>query len=279
MERGRIKKGMFFQKRPFLWSLITGWCFFASVSWLWAFHVDMHTLSESSFCLDYPVYTGAYYQVWVACQPAGPWVQVRDMHMGATGTYSWVDAQAAEVTNTLFYRVRSVPLSAPEDYDGDGMDDVYELGYPFLSPLDAGDAWGDEDEDGLTNQDEHDLGTDPGNADTDGDGWGDASDPRPLTRDDDPIINSLQLSATANRHSEGEILVVVDAFDPAGGDLEYQFLLNGELISEWQEASQTVYQAESGGALHVLTAQVRDIQGDISQKTNEIYIFRTPPRL
>ncbi len=38
------------------------------------------------------------------------------------------------------YRVRSVLLSAPEDTDGDGMDDVYEIDKEYLNPLDPSDA-------------------------------------------------------------------------------------------------------------------------------------------
>jgi neutral ceramidase len=39
-----------------------------------------------------------------------------------------------------FYRVKSVPLSSPEDTDGDGMDDVYEIDKEYLNPLDPSDA-------------------------------------------------------------------------------------------------------------------------------------------
>jgi hypothetical protein len=67
-----------------------------------------------------------------------------------------------------YYRVRRLPLDAPADTDGDGIDDVYELTYAFLDPLDAGDAAADQDGDGMSNLTEYEQGTDP----TDGRGVG-----------------------------------------------------------------------------------------------------------
>lgn len=73
-----------------------------------------------------------------------------------------VDRQPAAPTHARFYRVEQVPLATPKDSDGDGMDDVYELGYgPSLDPLNPSDAALDADHDGLTNLEEHRRGTDP----------------------------------------------------------------------------------------------------------------------
>lgn len=50
-----------------------------------------------------------------------------------------------------FFRLRAVHLHAPEDTDGDGIDDVHELRLaPALNPLDPGDAVRDPDGDGNT---------------------------------------------------------------------------------------------------------------------------------
>ncbi|MGA1819389.1 MAG: Ig-like domain-containing protein [Thermoplasmatota archaeon] len=56
------------------------------------------------------------------------------------------------------------------DTDGDGIPDVYELQYDFLSPSDNTDAAEDYDKDGLTNLVEYQIGTEPDNPDTDDDG-------------------------------------------------------------------------------------------------------------
>lgn len=61
-----------------------------------------------------------------------------------------------------FYRVQRIPTSAPLDQDGDGIDDVYELGLStILNPLQPADAALDSDGDGLSNHDEYLRGTDP----------------------------------------------------------------------------------------------------------------------
>jgi hypothetical protein len=60
-----------------------------------------------------------------------------------------------------FYRVVGVAPGEARDSDGDGMDDVFELRWPFLNPLDPFDAGLDPDWDGYTNLDEYRLGSDP----------------------------------------------------------------------------------------------------------------------
>lgn len=56
----------------------------------------------------------------------------------------------------VFYRMKSVPLSAPLDTDTDGMDDIYELRrQPNLSPLDPSDALTSSDANGLTHLQEY----------------------------------------------------------------------------------------------------------------------------
>ncbi|MCI0541732.1 MAG: DUF6531 domain-containing protein [Verrucomicrobiales bacterium] len=64
-----------------------------------------------------------------------------------------------------FYQVMRVPLTAPFDSDSDGIDDVFELGRPFLNSLNPSDSLADFDGDGRSNLDEYRNGTDPALAD------------------------------------------------------------------------------------------------------------------
>src|SRR5258708_5874059 len=76
-----------------------------------------------------------------------------DMAFGVQGTGHLSDGQTNGTSG--FYRVLEVPLTAPLDTDGDGIDDVYELNhFGTLSPLDPSDASADPDGDGLTNLEE-----------------------------------------------------------------------------------------------------------------------------
>ena len=59
------------------------------------------------------------------------------MSMGETGAI-W-DVPIAGIARR-FWTVRQVPAYAPEDSDGDGIDDVYEIRHPVLNPLHSADA-------------------------------------------------------------------------------------------------------------------------------------------
>ncbi|HMO65182.1 MAG TPA: hypothetical protein PKE47_08180 [Verrucomicrobiota bacterium] len=64
--------------------------------------------------------------------------------------------------NAGFYRVELVPVGSPQDADGDGLDDVYELQWrPWLDPLNPEDPHLDPDEDHRSTRDELRDGTDP----------------------------------------------------------------------------------------------------------------------
>jgi hypothetical protein len=65
-----------------------------------------------------------------------------------------------------FFAIQSFSLSEPHDADLDGMDDVFESGWPFLDPFDPMDAEGDQDGDGLTNFEEYLRGTNPSSRDS-----------------------------------------------------------------------------------------------------------------
>ncbi|GEM_PF-1179106 len=70
-----------------------------------------------------------------------------------------------------FYVARNIPLIAPLDHDGDGIDDLTELAHPaVLDPFNPSDADGDADNDGLTNRTEINAGTNPASEDSDEDG-------------------------------------------------------------------------------------------------------------
>lgn len=86
-----------------------------------------------------------------------------------------------------FYMVQAFDRSNPEDWDQDGMDDVYEGLYAELNPFDAADADGDLDNDGLKNLEEMTAGTNPLSGDTDGDGFGDGDE---ITYNSDPLLPS-----------------------------------------------------------------------------------------
>lgn len=57
---------------------------------------------------------------------------------------------------TAVFRLRAIPIATPEDLDGDGMDDLYEVQRSHaLNPLDATDALRDADGDGNSNLTEY----------------------------------------------------------------------------------------------------------------------------
>ncbi|MEP4078028.1 hypothetical protein [Haloferula sp.] len=47
---------------------------------------------------------------------------------------------STEDVPTRFFNVTQISLFSPEDTDGDGIDDVYEIRHPILNPLDGSDA-------------------------------------------------------------------------------------------------------------------------------------------
>jgi len=81
-------------------------------------------------------------------------------------SYSW------QTVHNAFLEVGVFCEDFPEDVDGDGMRDAWELRYGF-DPNDASDAGGDADNDGLSNLEEQGQGTEPHNEDTDSDGLND----------------------------------------------------------------------------------------------------------
>ncbi|MFN0069753.1 MAG: hypothetical protein ACKVYV_19215 [Limisphaerales bacterium] len=80
--------------------------------------------------------------------------------LGAPGAVMLTDSRRTR--DATFLRVQRVPVDAPLDSDGDGIDDLYELLRPtFLNPLDATDAPRDFDGDTVSNLEEYLADTDP----------------------------------------------------------------------------------------------------------------------
>jgi sugar lactone lactonase YvrE len=89
----------------------------------------------------------------------------------------------------------------PDDSDCDGIPDAWELKHG-LNPLDARDAYADQDGDGLLAIDEYRRGTDPWNPDTDGDGVLDGEEVRLGFDPLDPFDHKPGLFASTPRTSD-----------------------------------------------------------------------------
>jgi hypothetical protein len=73
----------------------------------------------------------------------------------ADNTLLWETDAPAE-SDSFFWRFALISLFAPQDADGDGIDDVYELQRPgLLDPLNPNDANDDPDQNGLTHLQEY----------------------------------------------------------------------------------------------------------------------------
>jgi RHS repeat-associated protein len=103
----------------------------------------------------------------------------------ATGTVGTL-SDSTPPPSSGFYRVLGVPLNAPFDSDGDGIDDVFELRRVFLDPLNRTDSLADFDRDGRSNLEEYRNGTDPASA--------------------DPLALTV-ITDTSPRHGEGGVAV------------------------------------------------------------------------
>jgi hypothetical protein len=78
------------------------------------------------------------------------------------GTITLADPPRRARRTLGFYRAEQVPVGAPQDADGDGLDDVYEMeSRPWLDPLNPEDPHLDPDEDHRSTADELRAGTNP----------------------------------------------------------------------------------------------------------------------
>jgi hypothetical protein len=98
------------------------------------------------------------------------------LRLGTGGDLTWgkfLSGAQGAATVQGYFRVREVPTASPLDLDGDGMDDIFERGYPgVLNPLDPLDAQKDPDRDGDSNLKEYLCRTSPTNH---------FNDPMPMT--------------------------------------------------------------------------------------------------
>lgn len=77
----------------------------------------------------------------------------QDMKLGAGGPAWNLAVPALQLRG--YYKVRRISVFAPEDADGDYLDDMYEITHPELNPLDPADAALDPDHDGRTHLQEY----------------------------------------------------------------------------------------------------------------------------
>ncbi|MDA0347381.1 MAG: Ig-like domain-containing protein [Verrucomicrobia bacterium] len=125
------------------------------------FRVQSIELNENGvLALEFPSEAESYYLL-----KRGQTVDVLDSavaaQLGINGTGFLSDSEFASPGKT-FYVVQKIPISDPLDTDGDGIDDVFELGFPnFLSPVNPFDAPLDFDQDTVSNLKEYQDGTNP----------------------------------------------------------------------------------------------------------------------
>lgn len=140
-------------------ALVLGW---GAAAWGQAFSIlDARLDAGRRANLEVEAAAGAYYILFRG--PTATQVQTpATVEFGGNEPVFLIDPQPIPVAGERFYRVQRLPATSPRDLDGDGIDDVYELGLrPALNPLDPDDAARDTDGDGLSNRDEYLQGTDP----------------------------------------------------------------------------------------------------------------------
>ncbi|MBK7998279.1 MAG: VCBS repeat-containing protein [Verrucomicrobia bacterium] len=112
--------------------------------------------------LTYLSKTNFYYRLYQGAN-ANTDVPPLAMKLGVDGDDTMTDPNPvlAEPTEDD-YTLENQPINQPLDFDGDGIDDVYELRRPgILNPLNDEDAFVDSDGDGRSNLEEYQQGTDP----------------------------------------------------------------------------------------------------------------------
>jgi len=133
------------------------------------FEIEVTWDAPERLRIGFPAEASSYHYVEAAQAVSGPWSVVAVLP-GTQGTLAWTGPYPrTSGLASSYFRVRRLPRNSPRDLDKDGMDDLYELKWNFLNPLDPSDARQDQDQDGLLNMGEYQLGTDPTAQDSDRD--------------------------------------------------------------------------------------------------------------
>lgn len=147
--------------RTLSWVLV--WSLIWSLSWAQianAAEIDIGGETPEKLHLSFSLEEGHYgilYRGEAVAEITQP-VAILETSDSQSGEVSFTDQNTA---STVFYLVRAISIAEPGDWDGDGIDDLFEWRRLGLDPFDGGDAMGDADGDGLTNRIEYLQGTDP----------------------------------------------------------------------------------------------------------------------
>ena len=126
-----------------------------------AFRIEASHTNEA-VRVELPSSSNAYYTIHgssVHGDGDEAWSTVH-MVLGEVGSH-WQVSTKGDGPPVGYFRARRVPIVLPEDGDGDGIDDAYELRHPFLDPLSSSDALEDPDADQFDNLEEYLAGSDP----------------------------------------------------------------------------------------------------------------------
>ena len=95
-----------------------------------------------------------------------------------------------------------------------------------------------------------------------------------------PVIQSIAKSSTANNHSGGTFSFIVNATDPDGDPLVYQFNVNGQGWSAYSASNRFDWQSpEAYRGLVAIQVRARDPGGTESPvAVSQAYVFATPPK-
>lgn len=166
-----------------------------------------------------------------------------DMALGTAGNGQLRDRDPVTGISARFYRVERVPVTAPKDSDGDGIDDVYEMRHPsILNALNAADAGQDADNDGKTNLQEYRAGTDPGG-----------------TSNRPPTVAIA--TATLVYEMPASVVLGVTANDPDGTVVKVEYFSAGKKVGESTQAPFTVAWPGLGAGIYTVSAVATDNGG------------------
>ena len=93
----------------------------------------------------------------------------------------------------------------------------------------------------------------------------------------DPEILDIQPPDGSAGYPENIIVISVNAEDKEGNALQYQFLIDGQIMRAWSEEPTYSWNVTSGDVgLHTIKAEVTDGVGETVSHSAEVYIFIKP---